>query len=90
MLACFTANSPSTPPRELVTRIDANGNEQLSASEMVEWMVRLEKAHKTQDLQDVFREADRNSNGFVTLAEFARTMSLEGELVRLVYPSTSV
>lgn len=64
-------------------RIDADGNSGISVEEMVEWMVRLEKAHKTKDLRDHFRESDRNNNGFVTLAEFAHTIQKLGEHIAL-------
>ena len=60
-------------------RIDTDGNSGLSVEEMVEWMVRLERDQQTQGLRDHFREADRNSNGFVTLTEFAHTMGNAGE-----------
>ena len=59
--------------------IDTDGNSGLSVGEMVDWMVRLETAQRTRGLRDNFREADRNNNGFVTLAEFAHTLSIAGE-----------
>ena len=64
---------------ELVDRIDTDGNSGLSVGEMVDWMVRLEKDQKTGGLRDHFRETDRNSNGYVTLTEFAHTMATTGE-----------
>lgn len=60
--------------------IDTDGNSGITVEEMVEWMMRLEKAHKRRNLRDFFRETDRNSNGFVTLAEFAHTIQKVGEL----------
>lgn len=75
---CYN-NYLSDNGRELVERIDTDGNSGISVEEMVEWMMRLEKAHKTKDLRDFFRESDRNNNGFVTLAEFAHTMRKFGE-----------
>ena len=58
--------------------IDTDGSEGLSVMEMVEWMVRLERDDSLQGLRSHFREADRNSNGYVTLAEFAHTMGTIG------------
>ena len=65
--------------RELVERIDTDGSKGLSVEEMVEWMVRLEKAQKTESLRSNFRETDRNDNGYVTLTEFAHTMAKNSE-----------
>lgn len=60
--------------------IDSDGNSGITVEEMVEWMMRLEKAQKTNNLRDFFRETDRNDNGFITLAEFAHTIQKAGEL----------
>ena len=65
--------------RQLVQNVDTDGSNGVSVSEMVEWMVRLEKAETLKGLQNQFREADRNSNGYVTLTEFAHTMASIGE-----------
>ena len=46
---------------------------------MADWMVRLEREQQTKGLQNHFREADRNNNGFVTLTEFAHTMGNMGK-----------
>ena len=70
--------------RELVDRIDTDGNKGLSVEEMVDWMVRIEKAQTTKSLRNHFRETDRNSNGYVTLTEFAHTMANTGETIPLV------
>lgn len=65
--------------RQLVENIDTDGSNGLSVGEMVEWMIRLERADTMKDLRNHFREADRNNNGYVTLTEFAHTMASMGE-----------
>lgn len=65
--------------RELVERIDKDGNSGLSVEEMADWILRLERDQQTKGLRNHFREADRNNNGFVTLTEFAHTMGNVGE-----------
>ena len=70
--------------RELVEHIDTDSNSGITVEEMVEWMMRLEKAHKTKNLRGFFRETDRNDNGFITLAEFAHTIKRAGELHKCV------
>lgn len=58
---------------------DSDGSQGLSKVEMVEWMMRLEKAETMKGLRNHFREADRDNNGYVTLLEFAHTMAAVGE-----------
>lgn len=71
--------------RRLVERIDTDGNKGLSVEEMVDWMVKTEKTKKTKSLRNYFREADRNSNGYVTLTEFAHTMSDTSEVTLALF-----
>ena len=59
--------------------IDSDGSQGLSLQEMAEWMMRLEKTEAMKGLHRDFHEADRNHNGYVTLAEFAHTMANFGE-----------
>ena len=61
--------------------IDRDGSEGLSVEEMVEWMVRLERAETMRGLRTNFKETDRNGNGHVTLTEFAHTVASFGECV---------
>lgn len=60
-------------------RIDRDSSNGLSVEEMVHWMVRMERAQTKSGLRNQFRENDRNSDGYVTLTEFARSVSTSGK-----------
>jgi len=63
-----------------VSRIDADGSGRLSPDELVEWMVRVEREHQARDVGNRWEQADKDEDGFVTLEEYAQTISVGGEL----------
>lgn len=63
-----------------MSRIDADGSGRLSPDELVDWMVKVEREYQARDMGSKWEQADRDEDGYVTLEEYAQTISVGGEL----------